>query len=450
MTVTIETKEIDNKNEIIDDISDNLDKRIKDMDEDKLAALRAKMSKTNETTSTKILNRKERSINFGVVGTGQAGGRIAESFYKLGYVSVAINTAKQDLSYINIPDDCKFLINYGLGGAAKDLSIGRDAAESVREELQEFFDSKISESEVNILCLSLGGGSGAGSCETMVDLLSQTGKPLIVMAALPMNTDDTQTKVNSIETLALLAKFSQTRRIQNLIVVDNAKIESLLADVSQLEFYGKANDIIVEPLDVFNTLSSMASQVKGLDSTEFSKILMDGEGLSVYGSFDVTNFDDQTAIAEAIISNLSGNLLATGFDIKQAKYVGALIVSNKSVAEKIPAVSINYAMSMIDEYCNSPLGIFKGTYVIDMPENIVRVYSFFSGLGLPDSRVQQLKTESKAKLAAAKEKDKQRAFNLNIDTGNDAVSEAQKIKDKIAAKASPFAKFTQKVIDKRK
>jgi len=448
-----------NKLNIIDNISSELEEsnkqlkeKVKMMEDDKLAALKAKMAnKTSETTvevSTPV--KKERSINFGVVGTGQCGGRISEAFYKLGYSAIAINTAKQDLKFINIPETNKFLIEYGLGGAAKDLSIGREAAESVKDELAEFIDAKLEDSQVNILCLSLGGGSGAGSCDTMIDILSATGKPLVVIAALPMNTEDAQTKANTVETLAKLAKYSQSRKVNNLIVVDNAKIASLLSNISQLDFYGKANDIIVEPIDIFNNLSSMPSHVKTLDPMEFGKMLMDGEGLSVYGSFDVSNYEDETSIAEAIIANLSGNLLATGFDIKQAKYVGALIIANKSVWDKIPQASVDYAMGMINEACSNPLGVFKGVYVVDMPEDIVRVYSFFSGLGLPDSRVNQLKAESKLQLEASKEKDKQRSLNLNIDTGNDAVSEAQKIRDKIAAKTSPFAKFTQKVVDKRK
>jgi hypothetical protein len=69
---------------------------------------------------------------------------------------------------------------------------------------------------------------------------------------------------------------------------------------------------------VFNTLSSMASSVKGLDPMEFSKIFLDSEGLTIYGEFDVANYQEDTAIAEAIINNLTNNLLATGFDLKQS------------------------------------------------------------------------------------------------------------------------------------
>ena len=76
------------------------------VDVDKLAALKAKsQAKQQESKmAAKIVSRKERSIALGVIGSGQAGSRIAEAFYQLGYEAVAINTAMQDLKYINIPD----------------------------------------------------------------------------------------------------------------------------------------------------------------------------------------------------------------------------------------------------------------------------------------------------------------------------------------------------------
>ena len=58
------------------------------------------------------------AFNFAVVGVGQGGCRLAESFWNLGYRRVGvINTAQQDLSLIKIPEENKLLI--GDGGAGK-------------------------------------------------------------------------------------------------------------------------------------------------------------------------------------------------------------------------------------------------------------------------------------------------------------------------------------------
>ncbi len=401
--------------------------------------------------AAKIVSKKDRSIVLGVLGSGQAGSRLAEAFYKLGYDAVVVNTAMQDLKFIDIPDSNKLLLEHGLGGAAKEIEIGRAAAENHRGEILQLINEKLQNSQINVLCLSLGGGSGAGSCETLVDVLANLGKPLVVITVLPMDTEDAQTKSNALETLAKLAKLTQTKRVNNLIVVDNAKIEAIYHNVSQVDFYGVANRAIVEPIDVFNTLSSMPSSVKGLDPMEWGKLFTDGEGLTVYGELTVENFSEDTAIAEAVVNNLNGNLLAGGFDLKQSRYVGVIIAANKDVWAKIPSSSITYAMAMVNDQCGTPKGVFKGIYTVESPDPVVKVYSMFSGLGLPDSRVSQLKKEAQEHMQNVKGKDEARNLNLQLDTGvNESVSAAQKVKEKLAQKSSAFGKLVGGVVDRRK
>lgn len=422
------------------------------VDLNKLAALKAKSEakQQEEKMAAKIVSRKERSIAIGVVGSGQAGSRLAEAFYQLGYDAVAINTAIQDLKFINIPDANKLLMEHGLGGAAKEIEIGRAAAEAHRGEILQMVNEKLSASQVNVLCLSLGGGSGAGSCETLVDILSNLGKPLVVITVLPMDTEDAQTKTNALETLSKLAKLTQTKKVNNLIVVDNAKIEVIYNQVSQMDFYGLANKAIVEPIDIFNTLSSMASSVKGLDPMEWGKVFIDGEGLTVYGELTVDNFAEDTAIAEAVVNNLNGNLLASGFDLKQSRYVGVIIAANKEVWSKIPSSSITYAMAMINDQCGTPKGVFKGIYTVESPEPVVKVYSMFSGLLLPTTRIEQLKREAKDHAQQIKNKDENRSISLKLDTGTEEnVSAAQKIKEKMAAKSSAYGKLVGGIVDRR-
>lgn len=440
---------------IVDDINTTTTKatQSEDMvDTNKLAALKAKSKAKQESQmAAKIIAKKERSLKLGIIGSGQAGSRIAEAFYKLGYDAIAINTAIQDLKYIDIPDSNKLLLEYGLGGAAKEIEIGKAAADAHRGEILQLVNEKLYDSQVNVLCLSLGGGSGAGSCDTLVELLSDSGKPLVVITVLPMDTEDAQTKSNALETLSKLAKLTQFKKVNNLIVVDNAKIESIFKDESQMEFYNVANRAIVEPIDVFNTLSSMPSSVKSLDPMEWGKLFTDGEGLTIYGELVIDNFIEDTAIAEAVISNLNGNLLAGGFDLKQSKYVGIIIAANKEVWSKIPSSSINYAMAIVNDQCGTPKGVYKGIYTIDDPEPVVKVYSIFTGLGLPEARVAQLKKDAQLHMQSVKGKDEQRSLNLQLDTGTtDSISAAQKVKDKIAQKSSAFGKLLGGVVDRRK
>lgn len=239
MSVTNET--VTNESEqVVDDISNTEQtKTQEEINVDTMAALKARMAAKKEGASMppKIIEKKKKSIQFGVVGSGQAGSRIAETFYSLGYPTVVFNTASQDLEFIKIPDANKYLLEYTLGGAAKSLSIGSEAAQTHLDGINALVSDKLDDTHVLLLCLSLGGGSGAGSCETMVDVLTATGKPVIVITVLPMTTDDSATKNNALITLSKLAKMAQNKKIANLIVVDNAKIESIYADVSQMDFF---------------------------------------------------------------------------------------------------------------------------------------------------------------------------------------------------------------------
>lgn len=431
-----------NQEEIEDNISNESEENL---DQDKLAALKAKMANKQKESSVppKIVEKKKRSLNFGIVGTGQAGSRVAEEFYKMGYATVAFNTAPQDLEAINIPEGNKYLLEYGIGGAAKDTDIGKAAAETHRQGIVNVVDDVLGDSQVFLLCLSLGGGSGAGSHETMIDVLSETGKPIVVITILPMSTEDAQTKQNSLNTLASLATLASNKVIANLIVVDNAKLESIYSDVSHMNFFSVGNQAIVKTIDTFNSFSSMSSLEKSLDPMEWAKLFTDGEGLCVYGEVVVQNYDDdETAIAEAIINNHESGLLSSGFDLAQARYAGALIIANSKAWENIPRGSVDYAMSLIQENCPGADGVFRGAYVDDsIDEDVVKVFSMFSGLGMPSKRVDQLRKDVSEEKKKTQERAKSRNTNLTIDTGTEkTVSKADEIRSKIAKNKSSFSK----------
>lgn len=433
MSVINETT-VEEKEQIVDDVSEP---ESKSLDLDKLAALKAKMGAVKEPKS-----KKKKTLRFGVIGSGQAGSRLAESFHKAGYPAIAINTAPQDLEFIEIPDDCKYLLQYGIGGAAKDLDIGKEAAEANRDGIELLVRDRLGDAQAFLVCLSLGGGSGAGSCETLIDIVSSTDKPILVITVLPMSTDDAQTKSNALTTLSRLAEAVSSKKICNLIVVDNAKIEVIFSDVGQMDFFKVSNSAIVDPIDAFNYYSSMPSSYKSLDPMEFAKIFTDGEGLSIYGEMVVADWENEMNLAESVVANLENGLLASGFDLKQAKYAGAIFVANKKVWDNIPSSSVSYAMHMIGENCPGADSVFKGLYVDDsVTDDVVKVYSMFSGLGLPANRVSQLKKDTEIEAAKLKERAAGRVSALALDTGKEkTISKADEIRAKIASKNSKFGK----------
>ena len=416
----------------------------------KLAELRAKnQAKQQEKKNEE--KKIERSVEFSFIGSGQCGNRLAAAWASKGYSAIAINTASQDLKHIGLPDKAKCLLKQEFQGASKELAIGKAAAENNRQAIIDCINANLTNGQINVLCTSLGGGSGAGSVETMIDILSEMGKPIIVQTVLPMDSEDSLIKQNALETLQKLLGYARDKKIANLIVADNAKIENIFQNLSPVSFYDTANEAMISPLDTFNVYSSKPSPMKGLDPMEFLKIMVDSEGLTVYGSMEVANYQEDTAIAECVVNSLDGNLLASGFNLKEAKYVGFMIIAPKKIWEAIPSSSANYALAMLNDICQ-PKSIFKGMYVSsDDTKNTVEVVSIFSGMGLPESRVLSLKEQVKASAATIKGKEEARNLTLTLDTGDATVSQAQKLKEKIANKSSTFGKMTNgQVIDRRK
>jgi cell division GTPase FtsZ len=428
------------------------------VDPEKLAALKAKMAEKEKEQEQSILSApvdRSVSIKMGVVGIGQAGSRIAEEFSRLGYDAGVINTSAQDLAYINVPDQQKLLLEGSLGGTGKDLDLGRQIFEQSSEQLTSFVEAIAQGNDMLVLAISGGGGTGSSSVDTMIPLLFSMGMPLGVIYILPKATEDAQSKKNSIETLARLAKMTSSNVISSLVVVDNARIEQIYGGLSQSQFWTTANSAIVEPINIFNTLTSQPSQFTSLDPSDFGKIISCGD-CSVYGVVEVEDYVEETALAEAVMKSLSSNMLAEGFDLSQTRTGGVIILGSQEALSKLPAINIDYCFSMISEATNGA-NIFQGIYAMDdMDSDSVKIYSWFAGLGLPQDRIENLKKESKAQASVMAEKEKMRANAMSLDLGEDKVSSVKdQIERKIKNKNSGFNKLQgtsarTSIIDKRR
>ena len=179
------------------------------------------------------------------------------------------------------------------------------------------------------LAISGGGGTGSSSVDTMVNLMYSSGSPSwSYLIYLPKETEDAQSKANSIQTLARLAEMASSNILSNLIVVDNARIEQIYGGLSQAKFWDVSNKAIVEPLHVFNNLTATPSKHTSLDPSDFAKIVSVGD-CSVYGVIEVEDYMEETSLAEAVIESLSSNMLAEGFDLKQTRGWGCNYYRNK-------------------------------------------------------------------------------------------------------------------------
>lgn len=402
-----------------------------------------------------LVDKQEVSINVAVVGVGQAGSRLAERFFHAGYDVGVINTSSQDLKFIDVPDTNKLLLEGSLGGTGKDLDLSRDIFNDNVDTVRSFVNDVIEGCDMAFTAVSLGGGTGSGSTDIMIPLLFETGLPVGVICVLPKATEDPQSKKNTVETLSRLGRMAADDMISTLIVVDNARIEQIYGGLSQADFWKVSNNAIVDPIILFNKLTAQPSEFTSLDPSDFGKIISCGD-CSIYGVVEVEDYMEETGLAEAVISSLSGNMLAEGFDLTQTRTGGVIITGSEDVLKQIPAVNIDYCYHMISEQTGNA-NVFPGIYKDNTLGDKVRIYSWFAGLGLPQDRVENLKKESKAQAAIAAEKENNRTANMTLDLEDNSVGTVQaQIHRKIKSKKSGFgklqggAKRASSILDKRR
>ena len=106
---------------------------------------------------------KKTAIKFGFIGVGQAGGKIANEFYRLGYRSiVAVNTAKNDFLGLDIPAKRQLVLGDG-AGAGKNPEKGQQAVEKQKEDVLSLLRRSFGDGVERILVIgSTGGGTGCG------------------------------------------------------------------------------------------------------------------------------------------------------------------------------------------------------------------------------------------------------------------------------------------------
>ncbi len=361
-----------------------------------------------------LSNPTNKAVQYGVIGAGHGGSRLAEQFYQFGYRVCVTNTSQQDLYHINLPQDHKYFMDYALGGAGKDMDIGGAAAQECEQDLLKLFNNAfgqdLGEIDAIVLCVGGGGGTGTGSCIPLVSMLSDYGLPITVVYTLPMSNEGTMTKANAIEGLDRLSQLSVNKLINGLVIIDNSRIESLYADISLGGFFKVANFDIANIFNTFNTLSSLPTQYSAIDPMDLTRIMTSGN-CTIYGKIEIPLYIEdgqvhmtEDDIADLLMQNLQDGLLAEGFDVSEAIRAGIYITGKNKYLTQIPASTFNYAFASLNDELKSA-DLFKGIYSDERLEDKLVIYALISGVGLPRERVEALKYQSQQDVEEMEDKE---------------------------------------------
>ena len=344
------------------------------------------------------------ALTYAVVGSGQGGGRIAKAFYDLGYKkTIAFNTAKSDLSLLELPEEHKFYVDFhGDQGAGKNQEKGRQAYESREQEIfnkmREIFGENI---DRILVCVGVAGGTGGGSVHTLVNIAKRyftyVGKDnanerVGVIGSLPTTGESASPTVahNAYSRMSELCASAANGDFAPLVIVDNDKIKKLYPQLTVKQFWPTLNNTVAGLFHVFNVLSTKNSNYTAFDPADYDTV-MKTRGCMIFGVTSVKNIENETSISDALKQNLEKTLLAGGFDLTTAEGAASIVVGGSKLYEEVPGLmdSIEYGFDTLATLTGGAI-IHRGIYEDPNKDKLV-AYTIVGGLDAPQKRLDDLK-----------------------------------------------------------
>lgn len=332
-----------------------------------------------------IENEYEGSVEYGVIGCGQAGGRIAQSFHKQGYNKcLAINTAKADLNPLGLPENQKLQIG-DAEGSGKDMNKGHQAAKDSYQRILDKVKSTFGTVDKIIISVGFGGGTGAGSLNVLVKIaqsyLEMLGNKnyltdVIVIAALPTNGEK---KSKTISTNLLLVKdrikeMVDQGQVGPLFIIDNSKIEQLYRGISPAAFWGTVNDTITGLFQTYNYLSTQESEYTSFDAEDY-KTVLSAPGYAVLGVTKVETTGSNLSIA--LQENFKKTILAAGLDFTTSRQAGCILAVNNGDLGTITMDDLSYAFDAFNTLVGGA-DVHRGLYGTEAAGT--RAYTLVTGI----------------------------------------------------------------------
>jgi cell division GTPase FtsZ len=344
------------------------------------------------------------ALTYAIVGSGQGGGRIAKAFYDLGYKkTVVFNTAQSDLALLDLPDEHKFHLDcFGQQGAGKNQEKAKVAFESKGQEifnkLRDIFGEKV---DRILVCAGVGGGTGGGSVETLVDIskryFTYIGKEKAnervgVVASLPTTGECASPAVakNAHNRMTVLSVGAANGEFAPLIIVDNDKIKKLYPQLTVKQFWPTLNNTVAGLFHVFNVLATKNSNYTAFDPADYDTV-MKTKGCMIFGVTTVKNVESETSVSNALKQNLEKTLLASGFDLTTAEGAASIVVGGTKQYEEVAGLmdSIEYGFDTLAAITGGAI-IHRGIYE-DAGKDKLVAYTIVGGLDAPAKRLEDLK-----------------------------------------------------------
>jgi cell division protein FtsZ len=243
-----------------------------------------------------IMEKDSQEAVIKVIGVGGCGGNAIEHMITKNLSGVEFICANTDMQALKKSSAKTILqmgseITKGLGAGAKPET-GRDAALEDRDRIAEMIEG----ADMLFITAGMGGGTGTGAAPIIAEVAKEMGILTVAVVTKPFAFEGKRTKVAT----EGLEELSQ--HVDSLIVIPNEKLMEVLGeDVTLLDAYGAANDVL------HNAVSGIAEIINcpGFVNVDFADVrtVMSEMGMAMMGSAEASGANRAIIAAEQAVAS---------------------------------------------------------------------------------------------------------------------------------------------------
>lgn len=310
------------------------------------------------------------SVQFGWVGVGPLGSRLAEWFYHLGYEKViAVGSDEEHLERLHLPERQKCLWPGGLSKRirfGKETSSRRTVGHDLFGRMEEIFGEQL---DFPMLCLSEEEPEGAALFPSVMDLLSSYAR--LLNSRLRQRTSG----------LFLLHAGGRTGPLRAEVPADILpKVAACAGGLGQKRKHTDSASIrrTAELFALFNQLSAKPTPYLSFDSMDYLDVLTAGGWIGM-GQSRLQGQPDRCRVSQAVREALDQSTQGGRYNLKQTQAAACLMVGQTEMMAHVPGLPeiLHYGFDVFTALLGRAR-VHRGMYEDD--GDCLRIYVLLSGL----------------------------------------------------------------------
>ena len=331
--------------------------------------------------SIEFSDEQEMTARIKVIGVGGGGGNALDTMIKTGLEGVefiAANTDTQALekSLATTKIQLGPALTRGLGAGANP-EVGKKSALEEIERIREALDG----ADMVFVTAGMGGGTGTGAAPIIAEIAREMGILTVAVVTRPFLFEGKRRSKNADNGIADLGE-----RVDTIISIPNQKLLGLDDDLSVLEAFRRADDVLVQAV---KGISDLITQ-PGVINVDFAdvKTIMNSQGRALmgtgYGKGERRALD---AVEMAINSPLLDDISIDGA-------MGILL--NFTAGPDVKLKEINDAASLVQQAAHEDANIIFGLLTDPDMGDVVKVTAIATGFDVERAAMQQVVSQQQA------------------------------------------------------